>query len=401
MPLGDIVVQPDGNEVILTGQGWVPNTPELEAAASLGFFESAAVGFAEMMSMGMIKPPEGLEEVNPAGLKAGQAAGVLGIASPALSGAQRMMQAVRGARGTSAATAGVTATEGGGFMKTSQGFWKLPSDVVPKAMQGSVRSLEAGLGGLPLGRVGIDVFNMQRRGRLGGKAGRVLGMTPEELSASGGRLRAVDVDAAMNRIDDVYDSARSLVDEKVGLAQVKKIADEAAEAGVITSKDVAMLTNKADRAGDQLIELRSISRQLARNGSHLERRRANEIISEINDMITDAAKGTNVAQQLAVADRQYKFWKVIDGSGVIDGEGWLNLASLKRNAANVFSRRTVRGAGAGSARRESLRPVEQDLLAAIDELGEINYRIPTSGTAERAIAASMIGGLIGIPVLTH
>lgn len=404
MPLGDIV-EAEGGDQILTGKGWVPLTPELEAAASMGWFGAFTQNAVEMMSFGLFTPQPGLDEVSPAASKAGSAAGVLApIAPPLFNAALRSVRAVRGARagGTvaeleAATQGGGAGARGGGLFKTEQGFLKRPSDLSPEALRGTVQAIEAGAGSIPVLRIGTDLINIQKRRVMGGKVGRVLGMSDEEIRAAGGKLRPADVEPALSRIDDAYEGARNLVSQRVTTQQVEKLGREALEQKFITEAELARLGRATDATGDTLFDLRTAVRSAGRQAaSRQERQRAAEIIDNINELIKQSARGTDSFAQLAVADRQWKAWNAVNKGGVVNGEGWLNLNSLKTNLSSkkAFGPRVGRG---GS--REGLRAVEVDMFNAIDELGPINFQIPSSGTTERLIGASLIGGALGIPIL--
>ena len=402
MPLGEIV-EAEGGDQILTGKGWVPLTPELETAAAIGALGAFSQNAVEMATFGLFTADEGLDEVSPVASKLGTAAGVAGVIGPGISpllrAAQQGVRAVRAGKGVVAAE-GVAAearaaTGGGTLFKTEQGFLKKASDIGPEAIRGTVQSLEAGIGSIPGLRVMVDLINTQKRKVMGGKVGRAMGMSNGEIRAGGGRLRPADVEPALDRIDDTYNAARNLVSEKVTTQQVQKIGREAAKQNFISETELANLGRATDATGDTLLDLRAAVRRSGRaSATRAERVRAAEIIDEIQELIKQSAKGTNQFKALGEADRQWKVWSAINKGGVVNGEGWLNLNSLKNNLTRSFGTRVGRG---GS--REGLRPVEVDMFNAIDELGPINFQIPSSGTAERQIAAAAIGGAIGIPIL--
>jgi hypothetical protein len=266
---------------------------------------------------------------------------------------------------------------------------------VPETFKGSVRSIEAGVGSLPGGRVLVDLVNTQQRKIMGAKVGQTIGMGRGEIKASGGRLRPADVKPALDRIDDVYEGARSAVSEKVTTQQVTKLGREALDEKFITQQELTRLGKATDATGDTLLDLRSALREEARSSqTRAGRVRANEIIDEIQELIQKSTKGTPQFEQLAVADRQWKTWQAVNKSGTINGEGWLNLGSLKTNLTKSFGTRVGK-----AAERKGLRPVEVELFDAIDELGPINFQIPSSGTAERLIAAGLVTSALGIPVI--
>ena len=399
MPLGDIV-EAEGGDQILTGNGWVPLTPELEAAAGMGWFGAFSQNALEMASFGLFTPDPGLEQVSPVATKAGTAAGFIAPASlPLLRAAQQGVRAVRAGKGAvSGVEAGIAERQvGGTLFKTEQGFLKKPSDFSPEALKGTVQSLEAGIGSLPVARIGVDLMNIQKRKVLGRKVGDAIGVSPGEGRAAGGRLRPADVEPALDRIDQTYNASRNLVSEKVTTQQVTKLGKEALDEGFITKQELARWSRADAATGDTLLDLRSAAREAGKRATtRAEKVRADEIVDEIQGLIKQSAKGTEQFANLGQADRQWKVWQAVSKGGVVNGEGWLNLNSLKSNlsAKRSFGTRIGRG---GS--REGLRPVEVRMFDAIDELGPINFQIPSSGTAERLIGASMISGALGIPIL--
>ena len=396
MALGEIV-DAEGGKQILTGKGWVPLTDDLEAAARLGFFGAFAQNAAEMATFGLFTPREGIDEVNPTAGKLGTAAGVVGpLAAPLFRGALAGVRAVRGGRalgGVEGATAERAA--GGSLFKTERGFLKKPSDLSPQALKGTMQSIEAGVGSVPLGRIGVDLINIQRRKVMGGHVGEAMGMAKGEIRTAGGKLRPADVKPALDRIDDVYDGARNLVSESVTTQQVQKLGREALKENFITAQELERLGRATDATGDTLLTLRSAVRQAGRSATtRMERVRADEIVDNIQELIKNAAKGTEQFGQLGIADRQWKVWSAVSKGGTINAEGWLNLNSLKSNLSRSFGTRVGK-----AAERKGLRPVEVKMFDAIDELGPINFQIPSSGTAERLIGAGLISGALGIPIL--
>ena len=397
MAMGDIV-DAKGGKQILTGNGWVPLTPELETASRLGFFGAFTQNAVEMATFGLYQPDEGLEEVSPVGAKLGTAAGVVGpLAAPLFQGALRGVRAVRGGRATVGSVEAATAERaaGGGVFRTEAGFLKKPSDMSPEALRGTVQSLEAGLGSLPLGRIGVDLINIQRRKVMGGKVGEAMGLSLGEIRAAKGRLRPLDVKPALARIDETYDAARNVVSEKVTTQQVQKLGREALEENFISPQELARWGRAESATGDTLLDLRAAVREAGRSATtRAERVRANEIVNAIQELIEQSAKGTEQFAALSQADRQWKIWSAVNKGGTINGEGWLNLNSLKSNLTRSFGTRVGK-----AAERSGLRPVEIKMFDAIDELGPINFQIPSSGTAERAIAANVIGAAIGVQIL--
>ena len=400
MALGEIV-DAKGGKQILTGKGWVPLTDELEGAARLGMFGAFAQNAAEMATFGLYTAAPGLDEVSPVASKLGTATGVVApLAAPGVGplfrGALAGVRAVRGGRAVGG-VAGATAERaaGGTAFKTERGFLKKPSDLSPEALRGTVQSIEAGVGSVPLGRIGVDLINIQRRKVMGGHVGEAIGMAKGEIRTAGGKLRPLDVKPALDRIDETYDATRNLVSQKVTTQQVQKLAREALDEKFISPQELARWGRAESATGDTLLDLRSAIREAGRTSTtRAERVRADEIVDNIQELIKQAAKGTDQFTAVGVADRQWKVWSAVSKGGTVNGEGWLNLNSLKSNLTRSFGTRVGK-----AAERKGLRPVEVKMFDAIDELGPINFQIPSSGTAERLIGAGLIGSALGIPIL--
>ena len=398
MPLGDIV-EAEGGDQILTGKGWVPLTPELENAAAIGAFGAFTQNAVEMATFGLFTPDPGIAEVSPVAGKLGTAAGVVGpLAAPLFRGAVAGVRAVRAGKGVGGVDAAAAERAvGGSLFKTEQGFPKRLSDMSPEFLRGTVQSIEAGIGSVPGLRILVDLINTQKRKIMGSKVGRAFGMSGDEIRTAGGRLRPADVAPALGRIDDVYDGASNLASAKVTTQQVTKLGREALDEKFITAQELARLGDAQAATGDTLLSLRTAIREAGRRATtRMEKVRADEIVDAIQELIKESAKGTDSFAQIGIADRQWKVWSGVSNGGTINGEGWLNLNSLKTNLSSPksFGKRIGRG---GS--REGLRPVEVDMFNAIDELGPINFQIPTSGTAERLIGAGIISSALGIPIL--
>tara|TARA_R110002020_G_scaffold120196_2_gene274029 strand:+ start:4914 stop:6083 length:1170 start_codon:yes stop_codon:yes gene_type:complete len=376
-----------------TGQNYVYDTQSggwrAAAPAEVGLMQNEALMTAAAVTEGAT----GL-----VGLAAPRIAGAAGIVSP---GAETFGTALSlGAGGASLAMRGgrkrmadrLTEKAPGGTFKTKQGFVRRPSDMVPKPMRGSVAAMESGIEAIPLARVATDMMKMQRQKVMGGKVGKALGMTDDEIAASSGLLKPASIDPALTRIDETYDAARSFLSEKVSRGKVAKIAEEAKKAGVFTDKDIAAFTNAADNTGDQLLAIRSELRAMERNADNIiQKRRVHEVIDEIGGIISDATEGTEVSAALKQADIRYKVWKTLSESGAIGGEGQVNLSSLRNAMKTKFGARKIKGGGDLS----KTDPGIADMIRAANELAELGPFMPSSGTAERAIAAGLISGSAG------
>ncbi len=382
--LGQIAVQPDGSETILTADGWVVNTPELEQAAAMGGTGAFLANMLESVTFGAIEAPAAMDAVSPAASMAGYLGpDVAGVAAIAKGGARALLK-----RGTMGERVGQS---GGSMFRTEQGFVKMPSDIVPGPFAGTMRAVEAGVGAIPGLRVATDLFKINRQKTLGQKLQRELGFTEQEIKASGGKLLPETFQAPLGRVDEVYNSSRSFLDETLDASQVRKVVDEAAEEGLLTPQQVKGFTSGKDAPGAQILDLRSELRSMMRNADNqYQRQRLAEIIDNIQDIINDATKGTPIAAELAQADKVYKLWKTVDSGGAIAADGTLNVRTLQNALNKSYGSRAVKGG------RGVTDPLVDELIRSVDELGQLGPAIPSSGTAERAIAAGAVAGYLGL-----
>ena len=398
--LGQIITRPDGSEHMLTGAGWIPNTPDLEQAAASGVFGAAAASVLESLSLGLIEQPQEFGQVSPVSSKTGIAADIAFLGTGVIGGGLRVA-AKRGAREAlkdaiprAAAGAEDLAPLGGGLGRTPSGFIPRLSGRVPRVLQPSAAVAESGLQVIPGLRIIGDWVTVANQKNLAQVAGRTMRMTRADMKAGNGLLSAETMEPVMGRFDDVYAATRDLITEKATFNQVAKPAQDALDKGLITQRQFAAWTAKGKNRGDQMIDMRTSLRTVSRETSDSVRQQeAREIIDDIQDTIKNIADDTEFFDEILQTDIDYKVWKAVSQTGVIGKEGLINPTSLKRALGNSFGQNAVKGGA-----RTKLPTRVQELLKAVDELEAIGYQVPTSGTAERAMAGSFFGSLLGINV---
>ena len=397
--LGQIITRPDGSEHMLTGAGWIPNTPDLEQAAASGVFGAAAASVLESLSLGLIEQPQEFGQVSPVSSRTGIAMDIAflgtgvagGVRAVAKRGAREALQEAlpRAAQG-----AEDLAPLGGGLGRTPTGFIPRLSGHVPRVLQPSAAVIESGLQVIPGLRVLGDWVTVINQKNLARMAGRTMRMSKADMKAGNGLLSPQTMEPVMNRFDDVYAATRDLITEKATFSQVARPAQDALDKGLITKRQFDAWTAKGVNRGDQLIDMRTSLRTVSRETQDSVRKQeAREIIDDIQETIKDIADDTEFFDDIVQNDIDYKVWKAISQTGVIGKEGLINPTSLKRALGNSFGQNAVKGGA-----RTKLPTRVQELLKAVDELEAIGYQVPTSGTAERAMAGSFFGSLLGINV---
>ena len=406
--LGQILVRPDGTEQILTGRGWIPNTPALEAASAAGVFGAATDSIVRSMSLGIIDPAGGEESelVSPIASRAGLGLDIALLGTGVAGGAKAL--ATRGAREALSTTvaragaladeaAGATVSGGGGLGRTSQGFIPRLSSQVPKPLERSVAAATSGVQTIPGLRIIGDWVTVANQRNLAAVTGRTMRMSSTDLKAGNGLLSPQTMEPVMARFDDVYQSARNLISEKATLPQVTALADDALEKALITERQHAAWTAADKELGDQMLDMRSQLRRVSRETVDTVRAaEAQEIIGDIQTTIKELSTNTQFTDELLQTDIDYKVWAAVRSPGVIGKEGMINPTSLKRSLGQrtSFGPNAVRGGA-----RSSLPERVQNLLTALDELEAIGYQLPTSGTAERAVAGTFIASMLGFSAI--
>ena len=399
--LGQIITRPDGSEHILTGSGWIPNTPQLEAAAASGAMGAALDSIVTSLSLGLIEAPGRAEReaVSPVGSKAGVALDIALLGTGLAGGARAIVK--RGAREAlekaiprAAAGAEDLAPLGGGLGKTPTGFIPRLSGRVPRVLQPSAAVAESGLQVIPGLRIIGDWVTVANQKNLAQVAGRTMRMSRADMKAGNGLLSPQTMEPVMGRFDDVYAATRDVITDKATFNQLAKPAQEALDANLITKRQFDAWTKTGGNKGDQMIDMRTHLRQVSRETQDTVRAtEAREIIDDIQETIKKIADDTEFHAEILNTDIDYKVWKAVSQTGVIGKEGLINPTSLKRALGNSFGKNAVVGGA-----RKKLPGRVQDLLQALDELEAIGYSVPTSGTAERAVAGSFIASMLGISI---
>lgn len=401
---GTIIVQPDGSEKILTGNGWIDNTPELEAASASGVLGAASASILDSLSLGLVGQPGEFRQISPVAGRTGVGLDIALLGTGLAGGARALVRrgarqaledAVPRAAGIAEDLVPVGGGGGGGFGRTPSGFIPRLSGRFPRAVQPSVASLEAGAQVLPGVRFLSDWVTVANQKNLAVITGRSMRMEAKAIKQGNGLLQTETLEPLMNRFDDVYNATRDVITQKATFNQVAKPAQEALDKGLITKRQFDAWTATGKNRGDQMIDMRTQLRRVSRETSDSVRQQeAREIIDDIQDTIKNISDDTEFIADILETDIDYKVWKAVSQTGVLGKEGLINPTSLKRALGNSFGRNAVVGGA-----RTKLPPRVQDLLKGLDELERIGYSVPTSGTAERAQAGRFILGVLGITAL--
>jgi len=390
--MADIFENEAGEKFIWDGatRSFKPATPEqvqVGRAGILGQVASAIQGATGIP--GMISPATGeaLETVNPGSATAGLVTSLAGGA-----GALARQGLRRGAKETvTDRVQAKVAQQSGGRFKTDSGLIKRPGDIAPPSLQGSARGLEAGLESVPGLRILGDAIKHQRQQVVGQKLAVAMGGSADDFARQGGKIDRPFLDSMLNPVDSVYESSRIELGARLGKDKVNALATKHEK---LLGKEIRqeMAEAKQNELGDILIEIRSELRaDLRRSKKFRERKKINKVIEDIQKTISDALEGTDLKPQLDEADRIYKVWKTIDNSSAIAPDGSVNFDAMRRAMRKTYGSRATRG---GKGIND---PLAEELFRTLDDLGALGNPLPSSGTAERSIAAGIVtGGAFGL-----
>ena len=380
--LGSIVTQPDGSELILGANGWIPNTPELEEAASLGALGGFLAGTAEVASMGAVQAPEEMSVMNPV---ATMLPGALELGAAATGvGALGLGLAKQGVkRGASTMAERVAERQ----------LVRRPSDMMGGVSGRMVKGLEGaseavpGLNFLPLAQKAVN----QRRINM--SAARALGLSDNAVQASRGGLTPNLVDEALTGFENGFDAVRQGVTKNIDSANIMPVIDTAIESKLLTGKLARRLQDAKQASGKEVMEVRSkMTKIIQGNDSTLVKEQAQEIIEEIDDII-EAALGTEGKAQYQALRSRYRVWAELRSGRSLSGDGQVNPRSLGGRLArnygdNYRAGRDIKGA----------TPEVNDFLKIVREGEALDVGLPNSGTAERSVMTLL--GAAGIGAAT-
>jgi hypothetical protein len=377
------IFEPDNQE-------WREATPmevRIGQSGAVGQALSAVEGATGVPGIINSELGDALGAVNSTSENVGLVGSLFGGAGVAKGG--KLIERVMARKAASEATQQTAERAAGGVFKTDSGFTRLPSDMVPAPLAGTVRAVEAGISAIPGARVGMDMINIQRQRVLAQKVGQTIGVNADDLAAGGGKLTPDVIDASLSRVDAAYDDARGLMNDVGDPGSLQRIVDQAVDAKVLDAdlaKDYAQVP-----VGDALLDIRSTLRANKNQADNIvQSQKMDKIITNIQKIIDDAAEGTDIKPRLDEADRIWRNWAGLRDSAAIRDDGTINFPSLRNALSKNFGARKVKGGG------KMTGDVEQELIDAVTDYGtKLGKPIPSSGTAERGAAAALLAGGVG------
>lgn len=285
-------------------------------------------------------------------------------------------------------------TRQAGGLRTGQGFIRNPEQLGPESMQGAGRIVRAGIESNPVTRMITDYLirnpNQKNLNRL---AGRAVGLTDDELARSGGRLTDDLLGLADERLGAQFDEVGARITEKIDPDEVTNLALQLNAENRISNARLAQVADNAENAGRELMGIRSeLLAQSRRTSDDAVKNQIQNRIDEIDAIIEKAVSGDDVTSKLyADARARYRVSLALDKGAARSMDDNLNVPSLNNQLRKIY------GAGFTKGRVPGGAPVEvQDFLKGAREARGVDVGVPSSGTAERLIAANILGIGTGI-----
>jgi hypothetical protein len=285
-----------------------------------------------------------------------------------------------------------TASVLGRGLTTDTGLAKGAQDFVPDFLKGTVRGLEGGIQAIPGARVLTDMMRIQRQGVAGKALGKWLGISDDTLRASKGKLTDDVIEETLAKTDEMYAGMSNDITENVSKTQFTGMIDDAVERGLLIEDKAALYKASNNSVGDSVIALRSELRKMQRGAAdNIERQNVEVAIDNIQKILDQQLKGTGSEFTAKTADKLYARWMQIRNTNAIRPDGTV----IRNSTSNMLKRndpRTMMG------QRGNLDDDTQVLVDTIKDWGKLGPELPSSGTAERGAAASILSKMGGVSV---
>jgi hypothetical protein len=373
--LGDIQQNAQGI-FKLTADGWVPISAEqaiAETAPGVERFARGAVGFPTSGSAGAL----------------GQLTGLGAILGPGAAGI------ARGARG-------LVANRVAGQIEANVAARQLvrrPSNIMGRATTAgsAARLVEAGAEAVP----GLNIFGLAQKAvnqrRINESFARAVGLGGDDAIRARAGVTEDLFDSALTAFNNGFRQVERAITPGLDQTAARAAFDTAKENGFVVGRLAGIVERTAPITGREVMALRSeLAAVMRSNESFLVKNQARAQIEALDDIIARslAAGDDAIAAQYQALRSRWRIWASAQKGAGISADGQINPRSmssaLRRNLGDNFrAGRPLQGA-----------PQEvNDYLAIIREGASLDVGLPSSGTAERAAGAAILGGL-GIGALS-
>lgn len=373
--LGDVAVQTDGSEIILTSKGWVPNTTKLETASAMGMTGALAAGIVDIASLGLARTPEELSQVSPVSSVVPDAAlllsglpGITRVGSMAGRVSRRRAEASGGLVRRPSDIAGRATATGQGLQRVEAAAEVIPGLNIPLLMQKAVNQRRINMAGAKALGVSDDAVNQAR-----------FGITDDILAESRAGFK------------EGFDAVEEGITKRINQIDTVTVMDQVIDSKLVGPFLSKSLQGKSAYTGKELMAVRSKLTDLVQSNAEFQAKEAaSEIIDAIDDIVEQAltTEGRKSYQQLR---SRYRVWANMRRGRGLSGDGQVNVKTIGGRFANNYgdNYRTILAEGS-----EGIPGAADDVnnfLRLVREGERLDVGIPSSGTAERATGAAILG----------
>ena len=383
--LGSIVKTPEGSELILTINGWVPSTPDLEAAGAMGAIGGLAEGLGSVATLGMYEPSAESQAINPISTQTPGAVEV-GLAATGLGGL--LYGGLK--RGARAGLSNRLADRVKSQVEEGSQLVRRPSDIAgggATATGAGLKRLEGGLETIPVANLPLLAQKAVNQRRVNMSAAQALGVSDDAIRSARTGLDEGILDEALEGFQRGFRGVEDQLTGNMQSANILPVIDQAIESKFITGKLATRLQQGTPDGKDVMAVRSKLTQVMQSNEQHLVKEQAAEIIEQIDDIIeaTLGAEGKLAYRDLR---SRYRIWANLRQGRSLSPDGQVNVRSLGGRLARNYGDRYRTG-----QRIEGVPDDVNDFIRIVKEGEGLDVGTPDSGTASRTILGLMgVGG---------
>lgn len=375
--IGDIAVLPDGNEQILTTNGWVPNTRELETAAAMGAPGALAANFMEAATFGGFDAGDAYEQTSPVAAY-GVTAAELGLAGLGVSklagGAMARRVQSRIAKGAA-----------------QRQLYRRPSDIAGRATAAgeTMRRVEGALEVVPGLNTPLLMQRAANQRLVNTSAAKALGLSDDVAYRARLGLKDDIIDEYLTAKRAAFKQTERAISGRISPLNAGAVLDNAVDSGLVGGKLANQIKAAKTITGREIMQVRSaLTDVLQSNAEYMVKNAAYEAIEQIDDIIELALQGTDEAAQFATTRARFRVWANLRKGRNIGKDGQINVAGLD----SAFKGRHGYGDNYLAGKIKTGVNEIDDFLQITREGAQLDVGLPSSGTAERSVLNMLRGG---------
>jgi hypothetical protein len=386
--IGQIMQGDDGQEYMLTAQGWVPNNERLENIASMGTIGALAMGVAEIGTFGLVQAPDEVSQTSPVASMvptvAETAAAATGIGALATRGVRN---SVSGLRMSERVSDQIQASQRSQLIRR-------PSNIAGDATTAGqvLKRVEGGVEVIPGLNIPLLAQKAINQRTMNAGLARALDLDPAMVNRARQGIDESVMLAARRRYQQDFDAVRDAIGENFDQVRMKSVIEQAADAGLIVDKNaLRKLQSTSNLTGKEVMSLRSKMTDILSSNAQWETKEVARVINENIDDIIETALGEEGQALYRAARARYRLWRDARKGAALGNGNQVNPASMYNKLDQDYG-----DAFAAGDDIPGITPEIKDFMALVREGRDLDVGLPSSGTAERSMIAAGIMTGIGI-----